>query len=163
MLRKAIHLDAREERASIDRARAAASRRAARLNFLARSHVVSGPRLLRERERERERERPGPGPVGRDGTIIHVTSELANKSPRTTKRTRKRVAIASHRGVPLLFRGTATRKRDHRIIGEADRYPPSETQNRFGARSPMKRRLRPFLSFVSASQPRSIRNCVHTP
>jgi len=50
MLRKAIHLDAREERASIDPARAAAGRRAARLNFLARSHVVSGPRLLKERD-----------------------------------------------------------------------------------------------------------------
>lgn len=50
-MRKAIHLDGREERASIDSPRATIARRAAVTKLSRASHVVSGPRLLKERER----------------------------------------------------------------------------------------------------------------
>lgn len=55
MVRKAIHLDDREERASIDPSRATTGRRATTTKLSRASHVVSGPRLLKERERERDR------------------------------------------------------------------------------------------------------------
>lgn len=86
MLRKAIHLDGREERASIDPPRVTGRRRAAATILSRASHVVSGPRLLRERERET---RPPPPPRSfecrdciRDGAIIYITSELVNKRRR---------------------------------------------------------------------------------
>lgn len=81
MVRKAIHLDGREERASIDPSRATIAWRATVTKLSRASHVVSGPRLLKEREREKET-----GPLGhscrdcvRDGAIIYITSELVNK------------------------------------------------------------------------------------
>jgi len=54
MVRKAIHLDGREKRASIDPSRAITARRATTTKLSRASHVVSGPRLLKERERKRE-------------------------------------------------------------------------------------------------------------
>jgi len=82
MVRKAIHLDGREKRASIDPSRAITARRATTTKLSRASHVVSGPRLLKERERKRERDRP-PGhscrDCIRDDAIIYITSELVNK------------------------------------------------------------------------------------
>lgn len=53
MVRKAIHLDDREERASIDPSHAVSGRRATVTKLSRASHMVSGPRLLKERERDR--------------------------------------------------------------------------------------------------------------
>lgn len=54
MVRKAIHLDGREKRTSIDLSRTVTAWRATATKLSRASHVVSGPRLLKERERKRE-------------------------------------------------------------------------------------------------------------
>lgn len=78
MLRKAIHLDGREERASIDPTRATTGQWATATKFSRASHVVSGPRLLK-------REAPQSHAIrfailhSCDGAIIYITSELVNK------------------------------------------------------------------------------------
>lgn len=78
MLRKAIHLDGREERASIDPTRATAEQWATATKFSRASHVVSGPRLLK---REPPQHRAIRVAILRscDGAIIYITSELVNK------------------------------------------------------------------------------------
>lgn len=96
MLRKAIHLDDCEERASIDPTRATNGQWATATKFSRASHVVSGPRLLK-------RETPQPCAIrvailrSCDGAIIYITSELVNKRRLCVLRTRKRVATASFR------------------------------------------------------------------
>lgn len=78
MLRKAIHLDGREERASIDPSLTKAGQWTTATKFSRASDVVSGPRLLK-------REPPQPHAIRAailrscDGAIIYITSELVNK------------------------------------------------------------------------------------